>query len=214
MKKIVTLISGRGSNLQALVQACADERWPARFVAVLSNDENAAGLVWARQQGIETVAINHRAFAEREQFDAALASAVDRFEPDLVLLAGFMRVLGPAFVRRFEGRMLNIHPSLLPLFKGLHTHRSALAAGVRIHGATVHLVSAELDGGAIVAQAATPVLDTDTEDTLARAVLVGEHRLYAQVVGAIARGELLISDGRPRWSGNAGQARSFWVPRG
>lgn len=213
MKKIVALISGRGSNLQALVTACAAEQWPARFVSVFSNDACAAGLAWASGQGIEARSIDHRSFERREQFDEALALAIDGHSPDLVLLAGFMRVLGPAFVRRFEGRLLNIHPSLLPSFKGLNTHARALEAGVKIHGATVHLVSAELDSGAILAQAATPVFDEDTPQSLAQAVLAAEHRVYPMVVAALVRGELVIERDAPRWRDPLARASALWVPR-
>lgn len=178
LKRIVVLISGRGSNMEAIVQACRAERWHAEVVAVLSNRPEAAGLAWAAAQGIATQAIDHKAFAERAEFDAALATAIDAHAPDVVVQAGFMRILGPAFVARYEGRMLNIHPSLLPLFPGLHTHRRALEAGCKLHGATVHFVTATLDAGPIVAQAAVPVLPGDTEDTLAARVLAQEHKLY------------------------------------
>ena len=157
MKRIVALISGRGSNLEAVVRACAAEGWPAEVVAVISHRSDAAGLGFARAQGIATAIVDHRGFAERADFDAALAEAIDRFEPDLVLLAGFMRILGDTFVRRYEGRMMNIHPSLLPAFPGLHTHRRALEAGCKVAGATVHFVTPTLDHGPIVAQATVPV---------------------------------------------------------
>ena len=161
-KRIVVLISGRGSNMEAIVRACRAERWNAEVVAVLSNRPEAAGLAWAAQQGIAAQAIDHKAYAERADFDAALADAIDAHAPDVVVQAGFLRILGPAFVARYEGRMLNIHPSLLPLFSGLHTHRRALEAGCKLHGATVHFVTADLDAGPIVAQAASPTASATT----------------------------------------------------
>ena len=182
MKRIVILISGRGSNLQALVQACRAERWPAQVVAVISNRPAAPGLVLADELGLATEVVDHTLFADRAGFDDALAAAIDRHAPDLVLLAGFMRILGDGFVGRYAGRMLNIHPSLLPAFAGLHTHRRALEAGCAVAGATVHLVTPTLDHGPILAQAVVPVLPDDTPDTLAKRVLLAEHRLYPQVV--------------------------------
>jgi phosphoribosylglycinamide formyltransferase 1 len=177
-KRIVVLISGRGSNMQALLEA----RLAAAVAAVISNRPNAAGLGIARSRGIETAAIDHKAYANRPSFDAALAAEIDRHAPDLVVLAGFMRVLTDAFVTRYERRLLNIHPSLLPAFPGLHTHRRALEAGVRIHGCTVHFVTPKLDHGPIIAQAAVAVEPGDTEDTLAARVLEQEHRIYPQAV--------------------------------
>ena len=152
MKSIVILISGRGSNMEAIVQRCAAEAWPARVAAVISNRADAAGLQFAQSHGIATAAVAHKAYASRDAFDAALAEAIDRFTPDLVVLAGFMRILGGAFVRRYQGRMLNIHPSLLPAFPGLHTHQRAIDAGCKLAGATVHFVTPELDHGPIVLQ--------------------------------------------------------------
>lgn len=182
MKRIVILISGRGSNMRSIVEACAAQNWDARVVAVISNDPAAAGLLWAQSKEIETQAIDHRAYESRGAFDAALAQVISQYEPDLVLLAGFMRILTPEFVQAFEGRLVNIHPSLLPLFPGLHTHRRALEAGHLKAGATVHLVTAELDHGPVLGQAEVPVEPGDTEDTLAARVLEAEHRLYPQVV--------------------------------
>lgn len=178
MKRIVVLISGRGSNMEALVQACAKEAWPARIVAVISNRPLAAGLGFARSRGIAAEVVDHQAYAERHSFDQALAEAVDRHQPDLVVLAGFMRVLGEAFVRHYEGRLLNIHPSLLPAFPGLHTHRRALEAGCKVAGATVHFVTPALDHGPVVMQAVVPVLPQDDEESLAARVLQAEHLIY------------------------------------
>ena len=171
MKRIVILISDRGSNMQAIVGRCAAEGWPAQVLAVISHRSDSAGLAFAASQGIATAVVDHRAFTTRPAFDAALAEVIDAHQPDLVALAGFMRVLGADFVRHYEGRMLNIHPSLLPAFSGLHTHRRALAAGCKLSGATVHFVSAEIDHGPIVVQAAVPVLAGDDEASLAARVL-------------------------------------------
>jgi len=182
MKRIVILVSGRGSNMQAIVERCAADGWPAAVVAVLANRPDAAGLEFARARGIATAVVDHRAYAERSAFDAALARAIDRFAPDLVVLAGFMRILGPEFVRRYEGRLLNIHPSLLPAFPGLHTHRRVLEAGCKATGASVHFVTAELDHGPIVIQAVVPVRPADDEASLAARVLAVEHVIYPLAV--------------------------------
>lgn len=182
MKNIVILISGRGSNMEAIVQACANEGWNARIAAVLSNRPDAAGLAFARARGIATGAVDHKAHADREAFDVALAAAIDAHAPDVVVLAGFMRILTPAFVKRYAGRLLNIHPSLLPAFPGLHTHERAIAMGCKLAGATVHLVTAELDHGPIVAQAVVPVLPGDSEATLSARVLAREHQMYPRAV--------------------------------
>jgi phosphoribosylglycinamide formyltransferase-1 len=190
MKNIVILISGRGSNMMAIAQACACEGWNARIAAVISNRPDAAGLADAARQGIATTVVDHRAHADRAAFDAALAEAIDAFAPDLVVLAGFMRILSAEFVNRYPARMLNIHPSLLPAFSGLHTHRRAIAAGCKLAGATVHVVTPELDHGPIVAQAAVPVLEGDTEETLAARVTAAEHILYPRVVRWWVDGEL------------------------
>lgn len=190
MKSIVILISGRGSNMEAIVRRAAEEQWPARVAAVIANRADAAGLAFAAANGIVTVVVDHKQFAAREAFDAALAEATDRFAPDLVLLAGFMRVLGPAFVRRYEGRLLNIHPSLLPAFPGLHTHRRVLEAGCKVTGATVHFVTADLDHGPIVMQSAVPVRAGDDEDTLAARVLASEHVIYPLAVRWFVEDEL------------------------
>ncbi|RZS52014.1 phosphoribosylglycinamide formyltransferase [Sphaerotilus mobilis] len=205
MKRIVVLISGTGSNLQAIHHACQAEGWPARIVAVLSNKPDADGLDWARAQGIEAVGLDHRVHADRAAFDAALSAEIDRQQPDLVVLAGFMRILTPAFVARYEGRMINIHPSLLPAFSGLHTHQRAINAGCRVAGATVHFVTAELDHGPIVAQAVVPVLDSDDAPTLARRVLAQEHRLYPMAVRWFVFDELALDGLRVRHTGAAAQ---------
>ena len=198
MKNIVILISGRGSNMRSIVQACAAQAWNARIAAVISNRADAAGLDFARANGITTRVVNHREFASREAFDSALAAAVESFKPDIVALAGFMRILGADFVRRFAGRVVNIHPSLLPAFTGLHTHRRALQAGCKVAGATVHFVTAELDHGPIVAQAVVPVLDGDTEESLAQRVLEREHVLYSMALGWMVRDALVLEGGNER----------------
>jgi phosphoribosylglycinamide formyltransferase-1 len=182
MKRIVILISGRGSNMQAIVNAAHAENWPAQIVAVISNRTDATGLEFAAANGIPTVVIQSRQYSTREGFDADLREAIDQYAPDLVVLAGFMRILTPGFVAHYQGRMLNIHPSLLPEFPGLHTHKRALEAGTQVHGATVHFVTADLDHGPTVAQATVPVLPHDTEEMLAARVLEQEHRIYPQAV--------------------------------
>jgi len=195
MKRIVILISGRGSNMEAIVRACAEQRWPAQVVAVLANRPRAGGLQFAAAQGIATQVVDHKAFSTRENFDDALADAVDAFTPDLLLLAGFMRILGPAFVRRYEGRFLNIHPSLLPSFTGLHTHRRALEAGCKAVGATVHFVTPELDHGPIVMQSVIAVYPGDDEHTLATRVLASEHMIYPLAVRWFVQGQLRLQGG-------------------
>jgi phosphoribosylglycinamide formyltransferase 1 len=185
-RNIVILISGRGSNMEALVNAAAAGDWAGRYnaciAAVISNRPQAAGLAFAAQHGIASVAVDHTTFSVRTEFDTALAVEINRFSPTLVLLAGFMRIMSPEFVAQFEGRLLNIHPSLLPAFPGIRTHEQALAAGVRVHGATVHRVTAGLDCGPILAQAAVPVLPGDDAASLGARVLAQEHVLYPQVV--------------------------------
>ncbi|HEU5296045.1 MAG TPA: phosphoribosylglycinamide formyltransferase [Burkholderiaceae bacterium] len=205
MKRIVILISGRGSNMEAIVRRCDEERWPARMVAVIANRADAAGLRFATAHGIATAVVEHRDHATREAFDRALAEAVDAHTPDLLLLAGFMRILGPGFVQRYEGRMLNIHPSLLPAFPGLHTHRRVLEAGCKLSGATVHFVTAALDHGPIVAQSVVPVAPADSEETLAARVLVSEHRIYPLAVSWFVRGLLRVEHGVVRHSEGAPQ---------
>jgi phosphoribosylglycinamide formyltransferase-1 len=205
MKRIVILISGRGSNMEAIVRRCAQEQWPARVVAVIANRALAAGLQFAQSQSIATAVVDHGRHASREAFDQALAQAIDAHQPDLLLLAGFMRILGPAFVSRYEGRMLNIHPSLLPAFPGLHTHRRALEAGCKLSGATVHFVTANLDLGPIVMQSVVPVQADDTEQTLAARVLASEHHIYPMVVSWFVRGLLRVEDGVVRQTEGASQ---------
>lgn len=188
MKNIVILISGGGSNMAAIVRAAEQERWAARFdarvAAVISNKADAPGLALARAKGISTAVVSHKDFASREDFDAALAQAIDMHAPTLVVLAGFMRILTPGFVTRYARRLLNIHPSLLPAFPGLHTHQRAIEAGCKVAGLTVHEVTVELDHGPILAQAVVPVLPDDTAATLAERVLVHEHRVYPQAIAA------------------------------
>jgi phosphoribosylglycinamide formyltransferase 1 len=198
MKRIVILISGRGSNMEAIVQRCAEQQWPAEIVAVIANRPDAQGLDFARSRGIAVAVVDHKAHAGRDGFDLALAAAVDAFSPDLLVLAGFMRILGAAFVQRYEGRMLNIHPSLLPAFPGLHTHRRALEAGCRVVGATVHFVTPELDHGPIVMQSAVPVLPGDDEATLSARVLATEHVIYPLSVRWFVEGKLQVAGNRVR----------------
>ena len=197
MKSIVILISGRGSNMEAIVHACQQEAWPARIAAVVSNKADASGLQFAASHGIATAVVDHKAFTSREAFDAELAKVIDGFAPDVVVLAGFMRILTEGFVRHFAGRLLNIHPSLLPAFPGLHTHQRAIDAGCKLAGATVHFVTPELDHGPIVAQAVVPVRVGDTAEQLAQRVLVQEHKMYPAAVRWLVQGELeLTPDGR------------------
>ena len=205
MQRIVVLISGRGSNMEAIVQRCADEGWPAQVVAVLANRPDAAGLRFAAARGIATAVVDHKACASREAFDAALANAIDGHAPDLVVLAGFMRILGADFVRRYQGRLLNIHPSLLPAFPGLHTHRRALEAGCKAVGATVHFVTPELDHGPIVMQSVVPVQAGDDESTLAARVLATEHVIYPLAVRWFVEGRLRVQDGIVSHTGGASQ---------
>ena len=185
------LISGRGSNMEAIVKACAAERWPATVAAVISNRPDAAGLQFAAERGIATAVVDHKAYASREDFDAELARVIDGFAPDLVVLAGFMRILTPGFTARYARRMLNIHPSLLPAFTGLHTHERALEMGCKVAGVTVHFVTAELDHGAIVMQAVVPVLAGDDAKALSTRVLAAEHRIYPQSVRWFVEGSLV-----------------------
>ncbi|HEY4542838.1 MAG TPA: phosphoribosylglycinamide formyltransferase [Noviherbaspirillum sp.] len=195
MKNIVILISGRGSNMQAIVHAQREEQWPCRIAAVISNKRDAAGLAFAAEHGIPTAVVESKAYAERERFDAALREEIDRHAPDLVVLAGFMRILTPGFVAHYSDRLLNIHPSLLPSFPGLATHQQALDAGVKVHGATVHFVTAQLDHGPIVAQAAVPVLPGDSESALAARVLAQEHVIYPRAVRWFVEERLRVENG-------------------
>ena len=195
--RFVILISGQGSNMQALVQACQSGDCAADVAAVIASRAETAGLAWAAAQGIHTVGLAHTAYPNRDTFDAALAETIDQFSPDYVLLAGFMRVLTPGFVERFAGRLINIHPSLLPSFPGLHTHAQALATGVQSHGCTVHFVTPVLDHGPIIAQGVVPVHHLDTPETLATRVLGMEHIIYPQVACWLAQGRVhLTSDQR------------------
>ncbi len=196
MKNIVILISGRGSNMEAVVRAAQAEQWPARIAAVISNRADAKGLEFAAAHGIATAVVPNKEYASREAFDTALAEAIDAYAPDLVVLAGFMRILTPAFVEHYAGRMLNIHPSLLPHFPGLHTHEAALAAGHAQHGATVHFVTAELDHGPMVDQVAVPVLPGDTAQTLSARVLEQEHVLYPRAIRWFIEDKLQVEDGQ------------------
>lgn len=193
MKSIVILISGRGSNMQALLE----QRLPCRVAAVISNRADAQGLAIARQHGVATEVVKHLDHPDRESFEAALTTAIDRHQPDFIVLAGFMRILTPQFVDRYPGRIVNIHPSLLPAYGGLDTHARALQDGVKIHGCTVHFVTSALDGGPIIIQAAVSVLNSDTRDTLAARVLREEHRIYPQAVRWLCAGHVsLDADGR------------------
>jgi len=195
MKSIVILISGRGSNMESLLNAVADGSLPVQVSAVISNRLDAKGLEIAAAQEVETCVIDHTRFDSRESFDATMIKTIDSYSPDLVVLAGFMRILTDDFVRHYEGRLLNIHPSLLPSFPGLHTHRRALAEGVRVHGCTVHFVTPQLDHGPVVVQAAVPVLDGDDETTLAARVLAQEHQIYPMAVRWFAEERLRLVDG-------------------
>jgi phosphoribosylglycinamide formyltransferase-1 len=212
MKNIVILISGRGSNMEALIAARDAGNLPVNIVAVISNRPEAKGLETAAKAGIATHYIDHKAFAGREAFDAALAECIDGFAPDLVVLAGFMRILSEGFVRHYEGRLMNIHPSLLPSFPGLHTHQRALDEGVRIHGCTVHFVTPTLDHGPVIIQAAVPVLDSDDEGSLSARVLRQEHRVYPQAVRWFAEGKLSLEGGRVRLSADVDDSAAFISP--
>lgn len=212
MKNIVILISGRGSNMEALIAARDAGLLPVNIAAVISNRPDAAGLATAAQAGIATCHLDHKAFAGREAFDAALAARIDDFSPDLVVLAGFMRILGEGFVRHYEGRLMNIHPSLLPSFPGLHTHQRALEEGVRIHGCTVHFVTPTLDHGPVIIQAAVPVLDSDSESSLAARVLRQEHRIYPQAVRWFAEGRLHLDGGCVRLVADLAESTALVSP--
>ncbi len=191
--RVAILISGRGSNMQALVEAARAPDYPAEIVLVISNRPEAPGLAWAKAQGLPTLALDHKLYENREHFEGQLQSVLEISKIDLVALAGFMRLMTPPFVERWHGRMINIHPSLLPSFKGLHTHEQALAAGVRISGCTVHFVSSEMDAGPIIAQAAVPVAPGDSPETLAARVLAAEHRLYPAALALVARGQAVLN---------------------
>jgi phosphoribosylglycinamide formyltransferase 1 len=196
-KRVAILISGRGSNMSALIEAAKDQGYPAEIALVVCNDPEAEGLARAKAAGIATAVVDHRPFGkDREAFDRALQAVIIPQRIDIVCLAGFMRLLTPWFVQQWEGRLLNIHPALLPAFKGLDTHARALADGVKQHGATVHFVVPEMDSGPIVAQAAVPVRDGDTEATLAARVLEIEHRIYPQALRLVAEGRVTFASGR------------------
>ncbi|MBC7955432.1 MAG: phosphoribosylglycinamide formyltransferase [Cytophagales bacterium] len=205
MKSIVILISGRGSNMEAIVEACAAEGWPGRVTAVVSNRPDAQGLRFAHARGIATAAVDHKAFADRDTFDAELARVIHGFVPDVLVLAGFMRILTPGFVKQFEGRMVNVHPSLLPAFTGLHTHRRAIEAGCKLAGATVHFVTAELDHGPIIAQAVVSVLPGDSEATLSARVLAREHVMYPRAVRWLVNDLLRVEHGVVTHTGGESQ---------
>ncbi|GGY27195.1 phosphoribosylglycinamide formyltransferase [Paludibacterium paludis] len=209
MKNVVILISGRGSNMQAIVEA----KLPGvNIAAVIANRPNAAGLAWAAERGIAVAVVDHKAYGSREAFDAALADCIDGYSPDLVVLAGFMRILTPGFTSRYEGRMLNIHPSLLPAFPGLHTHERAIESGCKVAGCTVHFVTAELDHGPIVSQGVVPIEEGDTPDRLATRVLAVEHRLYPAAVGWFAEGRLTLDGLRVSLADPAPAPAALLVP--
>ena len=190
--RCVVLISGRGTNLSAILKATADADYPAEIVAVISNKADATGLMLAQEAGVTTEVVLSQGVTDREVYDQALLAAIERHAPDLVILAGFMRILTPCFVAHYAGRMINIHPSLLPSFTGMHTHQRALDAGVHVHGCTVHFVTAELDHGPIIAQAAVPVYADDDASKLAARVLKEEHRIYPAAVRWFAEGRLKV----------------------
>ncbi|MGF1593439.1 MAG: phosphoribosylglycinamide formyltransferase [Kiloniellaceae bacterium] len=210
--RVGVLISGRGSNLKALLDACAAADFPAEIVTVIANRPDAGGLDHARAAGVGAEVVDHKAFAGRDAFETAVTGALESAGVDLVCLAGFMRVVGAGFVRHWQGRMINIHPSLLPLFPGLDTHARALAAGVRLHGCTVHFVSEEVDGGAIIGQAAVPVLPGDDPESLAARVLRAEHRLYPACLRLLAEGRVRLEDGKAAFSGDFDAGTPLFSP--
>ena len=212
MKRLAILISGQGSNMAALVRSTRDEDWPVQVAAVVSNRPDAPGLARARELGVAAEVLPHAAFERRDAFDDALAARLDALRVDVVVLAGFMRILSEPFVRRFEGRLVNVHPSLLPAFTGLDTHARALRAGVRVHGATVHLVTPALDHGPILAQAAVPVLDGDDAAVLGARVLRAEHRLLPRAVRWLVEERVTVHDGVARIAGIGPTARLLWDP--
>ncbi len=212
MKSIVILISGRGSNMESLLDAVAAGELRVRVAAVLSNRPDAKGLQTAAARGVPTRVVDHKQFSSREDFDAAMAEAIDAFAPDLVVLAGFMRILTDGFVRHYAGRLMNIHPSLLPSFPGLHTHQRALEEGVRIHGCTVHFVTPTLDHGPVIVQAAVPVLDGDDEPSLAARVLAQEHRVYPLAVRWFFEGRLQLLGGRVKLDAEQADAPALISP--
>jgi phosphoribosylglycinamide formyltransferase-1 len=212
-KRVAVLISGRGSNMAALIDAAKDKSYPAEIVAVISNRPDAGGLDTAKAAGLATAVVDHTAYGkDRAAFDAALQALLDEHRAELVCLAGFMRLLTPGFVARWQERMLNIHPALLPSFKGLDTHARALAAGVKLHGATVHFVVPEMDSGPIIAQGAVAVRDDDDEKTLSQRVLAVEHRIYPLALKLVAEGRVSVVDGRCRIAGAATPDAALIVP--
>jgi phosphoribosylglycinamide formyltransferase 1 len=211
-KRVAVLISGRGSNMQALVEAARNPAYPAEIVVVISNRPDAPGLAWAKAHGILTLGLDHKLYENREHFEGQLQSVLSMSSIDIVALAGFMRLMTPGFVEKWRNRMINIHPSLLPSFKGLHTHERALAAGVRIAGCTVHVVRAEMDTGPIIGQAAVPVVEGDTPETLAARVLAAEHRLYPQALAYFAQGQILVEDDTVRCQASVNQDAVLFSP--
>lgn len=212
-KRVGILISGRGSNMMALGKAARAPDYPAEIAVVISSRPDAAGLAWAQEQGLQTLALDHKGFPNREAFDDAIHAALVAQRVDLIALAGFMRIQSVGFVERWAGRQLNIHPSLLPLFKGLHPHRQALDAGVKISGCTVHFVTAEMDSGPIVAQAAVPVLEGDTPDTLSDRILVAEHRLYPLALALVASGRARVQDGKVQIAAGGAAGAPLFSPQ-
>ncbi len=202
-KRVAALISGRGSNMASLIEAARAPDYPAEIALVLSNRPDAAGLAFARAQEIKSVALDHKAYVNRADFERAMQAVLVEERIDLVCLAGFMRLLTAEFVEAWQGKMLNIHPALLPSYKGLHTHERALADGVKIHGCTVHYVATDMDAGPIIAQAAVPVLDADTPDTLGARVLAREHAIYPHALRLAAEGALRIENGRVLGGGDS-----------
>ncbi|MTB65984.1 phosphoribosylglycinamide formyltransferase [Providencia sp. wls1943] len=196
MKNIVVLISGSGSNLQSIIDACQRHEIDGQIVAVISNKSDAYGLVRAQEAGIPALCVSSKAFTDRQAYDAVLLDTIEQYQPDLVVLAGFMRILTPEFVKHFTGKMLNIHPSLLPKYPGLHTHRRALENGDSEHGTSVHFVTEELDGGPIILQGYVPILPQDTEDDLVERVKLQEHLIYPQVIAWFVSGRLIMQDGK------------------
>lgn len=212
-KRVAILISGRGSNMMALVEAARAPGYPAEIVSIVASRPDAAGVAWAEAQGLPTVALDHKSYATREAFDDAVHAALTEARVDLIALAGFMRIQSAAFVRKWQGRQLNIHPSLLPLFKGLHPHKQALDAGVKISGCSVHFVTEEMDSGPIVAQAAVPVLDGDTPETLAARILVAEHKLYPHALALVASGRAILNGGSVRSGSTASRPDGLFSPQ-
>ena len=211
--RIAILISGRGSNMESLIAAARDPNFPAQIALVLSNRPDAPGLATAKAQGVATAAVDHKIYAGREAFEGSLQAMLDAHRIDFICLAGFMRLLTASFVERWRGRMFNIHPALLPSYKGLHTHERALAVGVKIHGCTVHYVVPEMDSGPIIAQAAVPVLDDDTPDTLGARVLAQEHVIYPLALGLASSGRVRIDGNRVLGAGDSDDGTALVSPK-